>query len=497
MCDFLLEEIVAEILIRLPLKSLVQCAFVCKSWYFLITNPTFIAFHLNRTPISYNTSINSSRHLLFLRHCPEKYSLLFDNETFDEYLEFEWPFKSFHSDFIGYCNGVLCLSRYIVDSMKHNIVLWNPSIRKSLILPEPSVTSASHGKHSSVFGFGFDSSTNDYKVVRIVYVHSRKFHGPPEVELYTLSTGSWRRISAPGIRFLVCLDWSHTFLNGATHWFAHNPGNGRSLIVSFDMGNEVFGEIVLPRSIASKPLTVSISISVFKGFLSLIQHCQYMGNKCCIWVMEEYGVAESWVKHFTIDLNGVLGKVFGFRKNGEVLMRTKEDYLVSYNLETKQILNTGIHGIPRFFYANNYTESLVLLNKSNGILSMTEPCTELSASGLTHKVEAKHKTAVGATTTSTSSFRSQCVQPGHHYSECSEDGLGWLSRQRSSGDAVLHKRTKRNREETSDLRIEEQMSACAFIENDEEYQILPGLGLFIGNKQNGSDHGSSSSSFHF
>ncbi|KAK9284814.1 hypothetical protein L1049_023991 [Liquidambar formosana] len=83
MLNHLPHEVFLEILLRLPLKTLVQCTSVCKSWSSTITNPSFITTHLNRSTAS-NT--NSNTDLLLLRQFSknqekERYSLRLDNET--------------------------------------------------------------------------------------------------------------------------------------------------------------------------------------------------------------------------------------------------------------------------------------------------------------------------------------------------------------------------------------------------------------------------------
>jgi hypothetical protein len=40
--------------------------------------------------------------------------------------------------------------------------------------------------------------------------------------------------------------------------------------------------------------------------------------------MKEYGVVDSWVKQFTIDIAGGIEKVLGFRKNGHIILETKK-----------------------------------------------------------------------------------------------------------------------------------------------------------------------------
>ncbi|CAL5403883.1 unnamed protein product [Camellia sinensis] len=61
-----------------------------------------------------------------------------------------------------------------------------------------------------------------------------------------------------------------------------------------------------------------------------------------------------------------LGLVIAFRKNSEVLLVSSGN-LVSYNPETKEKKNHGIHGIGYLFYVDTYVESLVLVRGSNGL----------------------------------------------------------------------------------------------------------------------------------
>ncbi|KAK3012848.1 hypothetical protein RJ639_010348 [Escallonia herrerae] len=55
MSDYLPDEIIEEILTKLPVKSLLRFTAVCKSWYSHIKNPSFINAHLNQTIANTNT----------------------------------------------------------------------------------------------------------------------------------------------------------------------------------------------------------------------------------------------------------------------------------------------------------------------------------------------------------------------------------------------------------------------------------------------------------
>ncbi|XP_028073780.1 F-box protein CPR1-like [Camellia sinensis] len=347
MSDYIPRELLIDILTRLPAETLVRFTLVCKSWYSLITSPSFISHHLNRT-----ISNPNSTHLL-LRYCTED------------------PIQQEHYSLR--CDDPLVAAMYCYN---HKMFLWNPLIRKSVSIPYPNVRFGSHGPFMHSLGFGFDSISNDFKVVRIVHIGLDCNRVPPEVELYTLKTGIWRNISDKALPYIVVERSRQAYINGVSHWVAHTPryGHGgifRNLIVSFNMNDEVFGEISFPEGIAGEDKWMQkMSLLVFGETLCLIQHCKSYGETphCSIWMMKQYGVADSWVRQIKIDLSGgFFRKPIGMRKNGEVL-GMREGYLVSYDPESKRIIYLGVQGTIDSdcwysFDVDTYKESLVLLDK--------------------------------------------------------------------------------------------------------------------------------------
>ncbi|XP_059663115.1 F-box protein At3g07870-like [Cornus florida] len=360
-------DLLIQILRRLPVKSLIRFTSVCKSWYFLITNPNFITTHLNQT-IASNKNQNRPLLLRYYNKDDEKehYTLRHDDETFSRFLELEFPFKCQlgYVRIVGSCNGLLCLSDDFFANT-NGIFLWNPSIRQSLVLPAPNKPES---PHMFVLGFGVDIATNDYKVVRLVYCKQYPLHYeyPPTVEIYTVSSGLWRSLGTPGPSYgMVELLWSQAFVNGAVHWIAFNPaGGGHNLIVSFDMGNEVFSKIMLPDALAGEHQS-NLYITVVGECLSVFR---YGIGSCCIWVMKEYGVVKSWTELVTVNLPGATDRTLGLRKNGEVLLSTTEKILASYDPKTQQIKDLGIQGNRRSLYVDTYMETLVLLKRQNRFL---------------------------------------------------------------------------------------------------------------------------------
>ncbi|CAL5391037.1 unnamed protein product [Camellia sinensis] len=376
MSDYIPDEVLIEILARLPVKSLLQFRSVCKSWNSLIANPSFITAHLNRTKS--NTTlpqlliIKYTSHIQNQEHCIS----CSDDQTFcDEFVDLENPFHRSGKSFkiVGSCNGLLCLSDYDGSGCA---LLWNPSIRRFLTLPE-SGYSISDSNLRFVFGFGFDHRCNDYKVLKIGYLNDFKTGGSVlcKVELYTLSTHSWRPVCVVDFKFEFFINTSSAFVNGAVHWVAFDPAKKRGsaiLIVAFDMGNEVFREISLPNYQTNGRLHTSTAVAVLGESLAVIDFESDLvpTDLICnfhIWVMEEYGVIESWTKRYTVIGQHIFSNVLGFRRNGDVLIIQGglPGELVSYDPQSHQIKYHGVYG--NSFYLYTYIESLVALDAADGV----------------------------------------------------------------------------------------------------------------------------------
>ncbi|XP_030963245.1 F-box/kelch-repeat protein At3g23880-like isoform X3 [Quercus lobata] len=356
MSDYLPEEVVLQILCRLPVKSLIRFRCVSKLWNSLITTSAFIDSHLTQ---SLSLPSNSNK-LIVSRgdfRAIDIYEFIHDDNnvsdsSFHQFQNVEFPLSLSYYRLIGSVNGLFCLCE------KERIILWNPCIRKFITLPKTN--------RAVINGFGFDARTNDYKVVSIAPKPR------PLVEVYSLKEGAWRKTSAgdslsPGIMFQCCN--GAAFINGAVHFQVTDRINTRGLevcpfILSFDFGDEVFRMISLPEFVLRAQL--QFEIFGFRGSLSLVCYTRMFSNCCSIWVMKEYDVVKTWSKLCTVDLCGVIRRVLGLRKNGHVIVEADlntDAKLFSYDPQSRQVKNLGIYGQSFNSCADNYVESLVLLNK--------------------------------------------------------------------------------------------------------------------------------------
>lgn len=113
----------------------------------------------------------------------------FDDQNVSTPLDF--PFRKPYSDnahVIGSCHGLVCIA--FDNYGGQDIVIWNPSTGDYRKLPNLDISS---GDTRYQCGFGYDSSTNDYKVL---FAKRRIDHSFNETQFKVFATKaeSWKRI---------------------------------------------------------------------------------------------------------------------------------------------------------------------------------------------------------------------------------------------------------------------------------------------------------------
>ncbi|KAF5191863.1 F-box protein cpr1, partial [Thalictrum thalictroides] len=232
-------------------------------------------------------------------HPGEIFSVDFDT-TNNEAVEMDYPYKSCLSrvTILGSsCNGIFLVGVYLRDvgpwhpySIQRNsavfevLALWNPSTREFKELPDflwKFMKDRRTYCGKIVYGLGYDSSMDDYKVIRILYYYNilqdedKIKDYESDVHVYSMRTNSYKRI--PDIPYFIIRTLNQRpiingiFLNGAVHWVGRrDPKTTTSefslRIVSFNVVNEEFEEILMPDSFDS---TTPFELGVFEGCLCI------------------------------------------------------------------------------------------------------------------------------------------------------------------------------------------------------------------------------------
>ncbi|KAL6131701.1 hypothetical protein ACLB2K_070075 [Fragaria x ananassa] len=225
-------DVVENILSRLPVTSLKRFQSINKSWEALISHPDFVlcqvknsssfqillqillpcshAVHTYRRPPTdlhapsenqASPSIDYKALLKFLKEddaasapvvAPRELEL-------EYYTEMAMDPDDAIMEIFGSVNGLICYEFNQTD-----IVLWNPSTKEFKLLPQATVIEEDHGVASVFYGFGYDNKAKDYKVVRgsykgeyagehfYIYADNGVERSPNNIlEVFSLKRDSW------------------------------------------------------------------------------------------------------------------------------------------------------------------------------------------------------------------------------------------------------------------------------------------------------------------
>ncbi|KAL2456234.1 F-box/kelch-repeat protein [Forsythia ovata] len=292
------EDVVIEILSRLPVKTFLRFKCVSKTWFTIIISHSFSQKHLNMALADSNKDRLLIVHESF-NSCESFFALFVNGEiTLGTNLSFGKKRSRGDIRVTGSCHGLFCI-HYDRDD---EFLLWNPATREIKDISNSSIP-LPRNVDAELYqvGFGFDSNTRDYKVVKLMRLDENcDYH----VEVYTLSTNSWRKIEATVPDYVTSSpSMLPTYWNGTYYWWGERD---RDVIICFDMCIEQFDMILLP-TIEVLPTVVRRfeyhCFTEYNGSLGVI-FCFMNCSKtwCELWTMKGKGAEVSWTKQYFIGL---------------------------------------------------------------------------------------------------------------------------------------------------------------------------------------------------
>ncbi|XP_040368976.1 F-box protein CPR1-like [Rosa chinensis] len=285
------DHITQEIFLQIPLKSLIQCKFVCKSWLRSLSNPDFTETLVLRAPTChFLRDHHTNNHVLAdLRSAWSPYNMVLKlsdpNALYNRVNSF-----SCYSGIIGSSNGFLCLFRRNskIDALHFSIS--NPITRESIALP----IFKARDNDPLNFGFGFSPISHVYKVVLFAAYGNRVRSNKLKVMVLTVGSGIWRSIGKVSVNAITGYGVFH---NGFLYWIYNCRKRSRfRFIRAFDVESERFKNLPMPPS-SVDPITTIAYLGVLNGSLSL--SCR-PSETFEVWLMKEYGGKKFWMKELEI-----------------------------------------------------------------------------------------------------------------------------------------------------------------------------------------------------
>ncbi|PRQ60157.1 putative F-box domain-containing protein [Rosa chinensis] len=313
--NYLPEDMIVEILHRVPPKPLVRFSTVSKRWHSIIcADPQFKKSYVKLA----SEKQTLRRRLLFSpRTFPYQVGAL-DLETLSPSFgvrNVSCPFNKlfgYRFDLLGSCNGLVCVA--FVDPVRsilivrqpllrsvRNLYIWNPSNGFFQKLDDPGFSHQTDAYSTVVYSaLGHLSATDDYKIfvaTGSIIEEGRNICSRWEmrkVNIFSLRCKLWKRIELPSY---LSLQGRGTLCNESLHWMLY-PSESRDIdIVAFDLAKEEFSrQIPLPDSLM-QGRGGFVELGVYSaGCLCVMSSSSK--DSIDLWVMTEYGVRDSWTKLF-------------------------------------------------------------------------------------------------------------------------------------------------------------------------------------------------------
>lgn len=394
------EDIINEILVRTPVKSLVRFRCVSKSWLLRTLHPKFISMHLKHNTMRHDKQLicniydrmTSSKLIAFVSlHGPVVPVCRSDVDSADKP---DYPRKINVDDFFkemvlaGSINGIMCLSingmtcfsKY--KEMKgRSVALWNPAINMWKPIRFLERKSGFDRLDVMSVGLGFDKDAEDYKIVRIVPVvrppHFQEYCWS-RVEVYSAKHDFWMDLEEEGlVPFWPKLPNCNFIINGCPYWVGadHLPGEftqfnpiQNEMLASLDPCTGSYKKVWYPRHVKN----VSTRVNPLKWKDSLALLIQSPGESPNSTV-DMYGLdmnTENWTKIYTIVEHQFEGlRIPQCLATGEIVLETWKGYFLHakrtpyfWNPETSDsfIKKRGFATIvPLWYESYTHVESLV------------------------------------------------------------------------------------------------------------------------------------------
>ncbi|GAB2233383.1 hypothetical protein Droror1_Dr00002605 [Drosera rotundifolia] len=290
------EIIVAEILTRLPVNSLLRFKSVSKGWNSKISSLQFSESHLMRS--TYNP-LGVSPYKLLVSSTVDMYMLRLggdDDLGLDGLVRIEnlVP-ENLQHFFLGSSRGLVCFRSCNSECIIEDFYVYNPSTRWCQRAGCPLELRGEMMR--AAFGFGYVSSLDDYKIVVLQFPSD----GPLVfMYVYSLKSDRWNKHKVVcDARYPMVMETGQLVYD-ALHWLIFRGGMPQDMqcILCFNLVNETLDLVPLPDK--------EFTFGLFESG-GCLRTWRKVDKTVLVSILKEYGVWKSWTKWSELD--GMLGLI--------------------------------------------------------------------------------------------------------------------------------------------------------------------------------------------
>ncbi|KAF8016154.1 hypothetical protein BT93_H1615 [Corymbia citriodora subsp. variegata] len=227
---------------------------------------------------------------------------------------------------------MVCL--YVSGRVLGRFALYNPTTKEFRNLPYSNL----FPEGTKLHGFGYDSQSDDYKIVQgNVQGIGSGFVDWRIEEIFSLKSSSWKGSQAQlGRNLLLHERGEGVYWKGALHWCVvyESREKIKSVIMSFDLSEEKFQQVLSVPEVNGDIIFEGLGIHGANLFL---YHGSY-ANYFQLWITSEYEKGGSWTNLFSVS-EGISRHRFwrkipvAYTRSGKIIFQVNVNGMILFNPE--------------------------------------------------------------------------------------------------------------------------------------------------------------------
>ncbi|KAK6911180.1 F-box domain [Dillenia turbinata] len=288
--ELLDDNIITEILSRLPLKSLLRSKCVCKRWHFMISDPIFIRKYSLENPSYYISGFYLQKAWL---SCKPRLDFFTMNGNLKAAPEASLSFIKDSVKIMSSCNGLLCCSSFRCSEKERNYYICKPATKQYTMLPPI--------ESELVFGMSIvfePSKSPHYKVVCVCESElSQPKDSLYQIKVFSSQTSSWRLSEAFQLSYKMFFGRGVLWC-GALCW----AGWGDSLL-HFDVERESLQTLPMPPKPKGRESRACRYMGEAGGHLHMVEIFDFYPTSFEVMEMKED--CTGWFTKYHVDLTNL------------------------------------------------------------------------------------------------------------------------------------------------------------------------------------------------